>query len=83
MSFVDSEFIDALREREIDGAIVKPEIPYELGQDVRISGGPFDGIIAKIVEINETDRLVVLISLLNQLVRTTVSTERLTPYALS
>lgn len=66
---LDAAFITALRNREIDGAVVKPVSPYEVGQDVRISGGAFDGIVAKIIQIETNDRLMILMDLLGQSVR--------------
>lgn len=67
--YLDTRFVDALRAREIDGAVVKPPVPFVAGQDIRIAGGPFDGIVAKILEIRENDRLVILMDLLGQSVR--------------
>lgn len=65
-SLVADEFIQALRAREIDGAVVRPAEPYEIGQKVRVTAGPFDGIIASIVDMKEADRIVVLIELLGR-----------------
>ncbi len=72
-AFVDGSFIDGLRAREVDGVIAKPATPYELGQEVRLSGGPFDGVIGRIIEMNDKDRLVLLTSLLQQDVRLRVA----------
>ena len=69
LSFLDNEFIAALRAREVDGVIEKPSKPYEIGQDVEIIQGAFSGLIAKIVNLDERDRLVLLLSLFNQSVR--------------
>ena len=80
---LDSGFIDSLRAREVDGAISRPERPFMVGQDVRMAGGPFDGLVAKIIEIHEKDRLVVLMDLLNQSVRAKVSAEQVAPVAMS
>lgn len=66
---LDAGFITALQAREIGGAIVKPTSPYQVGQTVRISGGAFDGIIARIIEIGPNDRLMILMDLLGQSVR--------------
>jgi transcriptional antiterminator RfaH len=72
-AFVESGFIQGLRDREIDGVIARPLRPYTVGQDVRLHGGPFDGLIATIIEMDERDRLVLLTSLLNQTVRLKVT----------
>jgi transcriptional antiterminator RfaH len=68
-SYLDDVFIRSLKVREVDGAIVRPDAPYSLGQQVRVSGGPFDGLVATIIEMNEKDRLVVLLNLLNRPVK--------------
>ena len=73
-AFVEAGFIEALRAREVDGVITKPITPYKVGQEIRLNGGPFDGFIATIVEMNEKDRLVLLMRLLSQDVRMRVST---------
>jgi transcriptional antiterminator RfaH len=68
-AFVDGGFIESLRAREVDGVIAKPAAPYRLGQEVRLNGGPFDGLIGRIIEMSDKDRLVLLTSLLQQDVR--------------
>jgi len=68
-AFVDSGFIQGLRAREVEGVIARPLRPYEVGQEVRVNGGPFDGLIATIIELDERDRLILLTSLLSQTVR--------------
>lgn len=72
-AFVDDGFIQGLKVREVDGVIAKPLRPYEVGQEVRLNGGPFDGLIATIIEMSERDRLILLTSLLNQTVRLKVT----------
>jgi transcriptional antiterminator RfaH len=69
LSFLQDGFIQTLMAREVDGAIVRPTSPYVVGQHVRISGGAFDGIVATIIEMNEKDRLTVLLNLLNRPVK--------------
>ena len=69
MPSLDSRFIDALRAREVDGAVVKPASPYQVGEDISISGGPFDGLVARIVQIESNDRLTILMDLLGQSIR--------------
>lgn len=72
LSFLPSDFVDALRAREIDGAIVRPVCRFSIGQQVKLSGGPFGDMVATIVEMDQRDRLVVLMSLLSRPVRVTV-----------
>jgi transcriptional antiterminator RfaH len=69
LSLVDQAFRDALKAREIDGAIAKPDTSFTVGQQIRLAGGPFDGLIGTIIELGEKERLTVLMSLLNGLVK--------------
>lgn len=73
-AFVEAGFIEGLRAREIDGVIAKPVTPYKVGQEIRLNGGPFDGLIATIVEMKEKDRLVLLMRLLSQDIHLKVTT---------
>lgn len=66
LSFLPDDFIRSPKAREIEGAIIRPENPYTVGQEVRVSGGSFDGIAATIIDMNEKVRLVVLMTLLNR-----------------
>lgn len=72
LSTLDGNFILGLKSREVDGAILRPERSYEVGQQVRIAGGAFDSLVATIIEMDERDRLVVLMDLLNNKVRVKV-----------
>ena len=67
--YLDASFVRTLRAREVDGAIVKPAAPYAAGQTIRISGGAFDGVVAKILDVRDSDRLVILMDILGQSVR--------------
>ena len=71
--------IEGLKQRERDGAIALPESPYQEGQTVRFTGGPFDGVIATILSVRARDRLMVLMDLMQGQVKTTVSTAQVTP----
>ena len=75
LSFIDDGFISSLKAREVNGAIVRPASPYRLGQQVQMTGGPFDGIVATIIEMDEKERLVVLLQLMNRPVRVKVKSE--------
>lgn len=78
-SMLDPRFIEGLKAREIDGVVVRPRVPYEIGQQVAITGGPFDGIIARIVEMPEADRLVVLVDLLSRPVELDLGSDQVSP----
>lgn len=64
-SYLSRDFVVALKAREVDGAIVRPSEPYVIGQSVSIAGGAFAGVVATIIEMDEKNRLVVLLKLLN------------------
>jgi transcriptional antiterminator RfaH len=57
LSFLEDGFVAALKSREVDGAIAYPETPYRVGEQVQIEGGVFDGVVATIVEMNESQGL--------------------------
>jgi transcriptional antiterminator RfaH len=78
-SFIDHGFIASLRAREIDGAIVRPAKPYEVGQKVRIAGGAFDGIVATIIDLEEEERVVVLLDMLQRAAKLTLDVGAVTP----
>jgi transcriptional antiterminator RfaH len=71
LSFLEDGFVDALKSREIDGRILR-SANYKLGQQVQIEGGAFDGLVATIVEMNEKDRLILLMDMLNRRVKVKV-----------
>jgi transcriptional antiterminator RfaH len=48
---------------------VAPASPYREGQQIRIVEGPFDGTVATILALDEKDRLIVLMDILNRPVR--------------
>lgn len=72
LSYLDDGFIRSLKSRELEGVIVRPESPYTIGQQVRLSSGPFDGLVATIIDMNEKERLIVLMDLLNRPVKVMV-----------
>lgn len=79
VAYLDARFVEALRAREVEGAIVKPPVPFVPGQDIRITAGPLDGLVAKILEVKSQDRLVILMDLLGQSVRGRVHAHQVTP----
>src|SRR5262245_34132233 len=79
LGVLDHRFIEELRKREEDGFIVRPAEPYQVGQRVKLNGGPFDGIVAKIISLQDKDRIVVLMDLLQQSVRAQVSIDQVQP----
>ncbi len=57
-------FVESLKAREIDGAIRKQDITFRPGQAVKIDGGPFDGLVGEIIEVRESDRVLLLLDLI-------------------
>jgi len=72
-SLLPQDFVDAFKCREINGAISRPDTPYKIGQDVRLLDGAFHGVVGRVIGLCERDRLVVLLSLLQRSVQTTIS----------
>lgn len=79
LSLIDSAFVHELKARELDGVIVRPARPYHIGQQVRMACGPFDGLVATIIEMHEKDRLTVLMELLNQAVKVRIDERQISP----
>jgi transcriptional antiterminator RfaH len=74
-----AEFVEGLKSREIDGAIRKPENPFQPGQAVAIRSGPLDGLVGQILELRENDRVLLLLDLLNQQAKVHVGADLLSP----
>jgi transcriptional antiterminator RfaH len=81
LSFLEGGFIASLKAREVDGAIVRPARPYHIGQRVEITTGPFDRIVATIIDMDEKDRLVVLLEMMNRAIKVKVDGARVSPLA--
>lgn len=79
LSLVDDGFVQSLKAREVEGAICRPASPYQVGQQIRLAGGAFDGLVATIIEMHERDRLTVLMDLLNRPVKVTVEETQVAP----
>lgn len=67
LALVPGEFIDALKQREIEGVVTQTNDQLSLGQRVGLSRGPFSGLVGQIVEMNTRDRLKILIDLFGRL----------------
>jgi transcriptional antiterminator RfaH len=79
LSFVPDGFIDSLKAREVEGVIARPASSYKIGQQVRVAGGAFDGLVATIIEMDEKDRLVVLMDMLNRSVNVELPSHQVVP----
>ncbi len=79
LSLIDDLFVESLKRRERDGVITRPQSPYRVGQDVRMAGGPFDGLVATIIGMHERDRLTVLMQLLSRAVKVEIDAQQISP----
>ncbi len=79
LSLIDDAFVQSLKSRERDGVIVRPESPYRVGQEVRMACGPFDGLVATIIDMHERDRLTVLVGLLSRAVKVQIDDRQISP----
>lgn len=70
LSLLDGGFVTALKAREIEGVIERPQTPFEIGQSISITEGPFEGLVAQIVGLEDKDRVAVLLELLGKPART-------------
>jgi transcriptional antiterminator RfaH len=78
-AFIDDGFIQALKSHEIDGAVVRPAKSYAVGQTVNITSGPFGGLVGTIIDMDDKDRLIVLMNLLNRPVKVQVAASMVMP----
>ena len=74
-------FVESLRSCETDGAvsICYPHTSYAPGDKVRLCDGPFDGVIATVLAVEEPARLQILMHLLNRGVRVRIPTSSVAP----
>ena len=79
LSLIEDAFIQSLMDREVDGAIARPVSPYRVGQEVRMAGGAFDGLVATIVDMDERDRLTVLMDLMNRPIKVKIEERQISP----
>ncbi len=80
-ALLDGGFIDALKARELEGAVVRPENPYEIGDSVQFVSNAFEGVVAKIVALKDADRIVVMLELLHRPVAFTTDVRAVRPLA--
>jgi transcriptional antiterminator RfaH len=76
---LDSAFIAALRAREVDGLVRRPESAFQIDQHVLIQEGPLHGLVGRILELREKDRVVLLLQMLSQAVKLQVDAHALRP----
>ncbi len=76
LGLLKDPFIESLRSREVEGVVVKPVSPYRTGQDVRIVGGAFDGIVGRILTVDAAGRLEILMDILQRSVKAKIHAEQ-------
>jgi transcriptional antiterminator RfaH len=74
-SFLDRGFVECLQDREKNGAVVSLEEPLTNGQQVRLNRGPFDGLTATIIGLDQKSRVTILLNMLNGQIRAKVSVD--------
>lgn len=74
LAFLPPEFVESLKARETSGVISRSGAPFKQGQEVAINGGQFEGLVGRIVEIRERERIILLLNLLNR--QTKVNVDR-------
>lgn len=78
-SLIDAAFVAELKAREVDGILRQPENPYRVGQAISIRGGAFDGLVGTILEMRASERIVVLMNILNQQTKVVLTADALSP----
>lgn len=78
-AFLDPDFIDGLKAREENGAIMPAASLFRVGQKVRVEGGPLDGLIAEILALNDQERITVLLDVMNRGVKAVIDRRQLAP----
>ena len=78
-ALLDGTFIEALKARELEGAIIRPPNPYKVGESVKFVDGAFEGIVAQIIELKDTDRVVVLLDMLQRAIPMTTNIRGIRP----
>jgi transcriptional antiterminator RfaH len=81
LGILPSRFVESLRSHEIEGAVSLYSRPssYEPGDQVRLCEGPFEGLIATVLAVEDHARLQILMHLLNRGVRVRVPANSVAP----
>ena len=58
-------FVTSLQARETAGVIRNPAPVFRPGQAVTIDGGPFEEIVGKIIEVRESDQILLLLDFIH------------------
>jgi transcriptional antiterminator RfaH len=73
---VQREIVDALRQREGDGGLIKLEPrPFKIGEELRVLDGAFTGTFGLFEGMNDNERITILLDLLGRKVRVNLEAE--------
>jgi transcriptional antiterminator RfaH len=78
-AFIADDFVQELKSHEIDGEIVRPANALMIGQSVHVADGPLSGLVGTIIDMDDKDRLIVLMNLLNRTVKVQVAAGMVIP----
>ena len=78
---IPGDFVAGLQTTEKDGAVAVPRARdcYDVGEKVRMREGPFEGLIATVLAVAESERITVLMDMLCRSVRVRVSLDEVVP----
>jgi transcriptional antiterminator RfaH len=81
LGVLPSRFVESLRSHEIEGAVSLYAQPssYAPGDQVKLCDGPFEGLIATVLAVEDHARLQLLMHLLNRGVRVKVPVNSVAP----
>lgn len=74
LGVLSSEFVDALRRSEAHGELAIPPARerFDIGQEVKLAGTPFEDLIGTIVSIDERERIWVVLDAMSRQVKARV-----------
>ena len=78
---IPNGFVAGLQLTEQGGAVAVPRARdcYDVGEKVRMREGPFEGLIATVLAVTESERITVLMDMLCRSVRVRVSLDEVVP----
>ena len=78
---IPDQFVERLHATEQQGVVAIPSArdSYNAGEKVRLREGPFEGLIATVLQATESDRVVVLMEFLRRSVRVQLALNEVVP----
>lgn len=71
-SSVNEEFVEEFLSSSNEDGLIETEQIFQKGDVVQAIGGPFDGILGRVVNSSDSERVTILMNALNREVRTTL-----------